>query len=111
MAPVIRNPAAWAAAGKLSPSSQAAWCGSPQAICTTSNPNRPSNRCSSGTLLTCNDQLHTPIASASMATAHLRKEEGGRMQDEIATAGLDGSGSRFLVHPSAFLRSAGCRLD
>ena len=57
-----------AVAGRSSPSSQAAWWGSPQAICTTSTPSRSMSRFSSGTLLTCNDQLHTPTASGSMAT-------------------------------------------
>src|SRR5947208_493465 len=63
----MRKPAALAAAGIASPSAQEAWCGSPQAICTTSRPSRPIRRFSSGTLVTCNDQLHTPIASGSTA--------------------------------------------
>src|SRR5690348_6345054 len=67
MVPVKRKPAARAASGSRSPSSQAAWCGSPQAICTTSTPRRSVSRFSSGTLLTCSDQLHTPTASGSMA--------------------------------------------
>src|SRR5438552_9741022 len=67
MLPDMRNPAAFAAAGIASPSAHDAWWGSPQAICTTSIPSRSRNFFSSGTLVTCNDQLHTPIASGSIA--------------------------------------------
>ena len=48
-----RKPAARAASGRRSPSSQSAWCGSPHAICTTLRPSRSHSRRSSGTLLTC----------------------------------------------------------
>src|SRR2546423_2728 len=47
MAPVRVRPAARAASGRRSPSSQAAWCGAPQAICTTWTPRRASSRPSS----------------------------------------------------------------
>src|SRR5262245_58309070 len=59
------NDADAAADGMASPSSQEAWCGSPQAICTTATPRSSMSRSSSGTLFSCNDQLQTPIASGS----------------------------------------------
>src|SRR5262245_36793127 len=62
----MRNPAARAAWGMASPSSQAAWCGSPQAIWTTSRPSCFMRRSSSGMLLTCSDQLQTPMASGGI---------------------------------------------
>src|SRR5437867_9030146 len=63
----MRKPAARAKSGIASPSSQDACCGSPQAIWTTSTPNRSRNRFSSVMFLTCSDQLQTPMASGSMA--------------------------------------------
>src|SRR5262245_45221575 len=76
MAPVMRRPAARAASGRRSPSSQAAWCGSPQAIWTTSVPSCSSSRFSSGTLRTCSDQLHTPMANGSIVMAETPGWEG-----------------------------------
>src|SRR3954469_11457987 len=71
MVPLMRKPAARAAGGMASPSSQEAWCGSPHAICTTSMPRPSMSRFSSGTLPTCSDQLHTPTANGSIATVML----------------------------------------
>src|SRR5436309_1334788 len=68
MVPVMRKPATAAASGMRSPSSQEAWCGSPHAICTTSVPRPSMSRFSSGTLPTCKDQLHTPMARGSVGT-------------------------------------------
>src|SRR5262245_11041952 len=72
MAPPMVNPAAFAAFGRLSPSSQAAWCGSPQAICTRLTPSLSMNPFSSGTDFTCNDQLQTPISRGFVAMVSLR---------------------------------------
>src|SRR5215208_3277111 len=72
MAPPMTKPAALAAFGRLSPSSQAAWCGSPQAICTRLMPSLSMNPFSSGTDLTCNDQLQTPTSSGLVAMVSLR---------------------------------------
>src|ERR1700674_5894170 len=108
----MRNPAARAASGILSPSSQAAWCGSPQAICTTSTPSWPSSFFSSGTLFTCSDQLQTPIANGSMDISELarlgiwRKVPGLRQQitllhtDEVVDIQdvYRGSADRSLPH-------------
>jgi len=52
MAPVMTIPEARAASGIASPSSQLAWCGSPQAICTTLIPSWSSKLFNSGILLT-----------------------------------------------------------
>ena len=61
----MRIPEARAAAGRASPSSQLAWCGSPQAICTTLIPSRSRKRFSSGILLTWRLQLQTPRVSGA----------------------------------------------
>src|SRR3954464_2145296 len=67
MAPPSRKPAAFAAFGMLSPSSQAAWCGSPQAIWTRLMPRRSRKPFSSGMDFTWRDQLQTPTSSGFMA--------------------------------------------
>src|SRR5262249_41658174 len=84
MVPDMRKPAARAASGRRSPSSQAAWCGSPQAICTTSMPRRSPSCFSSGTLLTCRDQLHAPRASGSIG---FMREILGRLVGLLSGAG------------------------
>src|SRR3954462_4658512 len=67
MAPPSRKPAAFAAFGMLSPPSQAAWCGSPQAIWTRLMPRRSRKPFSSGMDLTWRDQLQTPTSRGFMA--------------------------------------------
>src|SRR5262245_28328823 len=85
----MRKPAAFATLARSSPSSQLAWCGSPHAICTTSVPSLARKPCSSGTLLTCNDQLHTPMASGSRAMVRLRGwGSGGRLDHAAERAQL-----------------------
>src|SRR5262249_27590049 len=87
MAPVIRKPAVVAALGMASPSAQEAGWGSAQAICTPSVPRRARSDFSSGTLLTCNDQLHTPTASGGSDMAELREAAGDeRRYDARLTA-------------------------
>ena len=67
MAPVMTIPEASAAAGMASPSSQLAWCGSPQAICTRLIPRRSRKPFNSGIFLTCKLQLQTPRLSGGNA--------------------------------------------
>src|SRR5262245_36985598 len=85
----MRKPAAFAAAGMSSPSAHDAWCGSPQAICTTPTPRRSMNCFNSGTLVTCSDQLQTPISSGEMAI------------DSSPWCGFDGDGQWAEFFPVA----------
>src|SRR5271166_3422632 len=89
MAPVMMIPEIRAASGRASPSSQLAWCGSPQAICTTLIPSWPSSRLSSGMLVTWRLQLQTP------------RLRGARVEVEE----VDGCDTAFHLHDLAVVSS------
>src|SRR5262245_3217145 len=88
MDPVRSKLAFLAASGRASPSSQLAWCGSPQAICTTLIPSRSQSLRSSGILLTCSDQLQTPMDRGCIAMRRLLL---------LGTSSCSGSWGRFNV--------------